>query len=107
MSAHAPKEVYKFVLDSKEAVQLTHLNDAVLSQVAMQPVESFWFAGAGGTKVQGFIIKPSNFDAQRKYPVKFLIHGGPQVQWGDEWTYPSNPDLSPPSSSLCIMINTP
>jgi dipeptidyl aminopeptidase/acylaminoacyl peptidase len=105
MSAHAPNEVYKFVLDSKEAVQLTHLNDAVLSQVAMQPVESFWFAGAGGTKVQGFIIKPSNFDAQRKYPVKFLIHGGPQGQWGDEWTYRWNAELFAADGYVVIMIN--
>src|SRR5208337_3406900 len=58
--------------------QLTHLNDAVLSQVAMSPLEPFWFEGAKGDKVQGFLVKPPNFDAAKKYPVKFLIHGGPE-----------------------------
>ena len=105
MSARAPNEVYKFVLDSKESVQLTHVNDAVLSQVVMQPVESFWFAGAGGTKVQGFMVKPPGFDAQKKYPVKFLIHGGPQGQWGDEWTYRWNAELFAADGYVVIMIN--
>lgn len=85
--------------------QLTHLNDAVLSQVAMQPLESFWFAGAGGTKVQGFIIKPPNFESQKRYPVKFLIHGGPQGQWGDEWSYRWNAELLAANGYVVIMIN--
>ncbi len=86
-------------------LQLTHLNDAVLSQVSMQPLESFWFAGAGGAKVQGFIVRPPNFDPQKKYPVKFLIHGGPQGQWGDEWTYRWNPELFAADGYVVIMIN--
>ena len=76
-----------------EPHQLTHLNDAVLSQVAMSPLESFWFTGAHGDKVQGFLVKPPNFDASKKYPVKFLIHGGPQGAWGDDWSYRWNPEL--------------
>jgi dipeptidyl aminopeptidase/acylaminoacyl peptidase len=66
--------------------QLTHFNDAVLSQVAMSPLESFWFTGAHNDKVQGFLVKPPNFDASKKYPVKFLIHGGPQGAWVDDWS---------------------
>jgi len=91
--------------------QLTHFNDAALSQVAMSPLESFWFTGAHGDKVQGFLVKPPNFDASKKYPVKFLIHGGPQGAWGDDWSYRWNPELfaSPTSSTssgyVVIMIN--
>jgi len=72
---------------------ITHFNDAVLSQIAMSPLESFWFTGAHGDKVQGFLVKPPNFDASKKYPVKFLIHGGPQGAWGDDWSYRWNPEL--------------
>jgi dipeptidyl aminopeptidase/acylaminoacyl peptidase len=92
-------------------LQLTHLNDAVLSQVAMSPLESFWFTGAHNDKVEGFLVKPPNFDASKKYPVKFLIHGGPQGAWGDDWSYRWNPELfaSPtsatPSGYVVIMIN--
>jgi dipeptidyl aminopeptidase/acylaminoacyl peptidase len=91
--------------------KLTLFNDAVLSQVAMSPLESFWFAGAHGDKVQGFLVKPPNFDASKKYPVKFLIHGGPQGAWGDDWSYRWNPELfAAPTSTqtsgyVVIMIN--
>jgi dipeptidyl aminopeptidase/acylaminoacyl peptidase len=85
--------------------QLTHLNDAALSQVAMSPLESFWFTGAHDDKVQGFLVKPPNFDASKKYPVKFLIHGGPQGAWGDDWSYRWNPELFAANGYVVIMIN--
>ena len=84
---------------------LTHLNDSVLSQVAMSPLETFRFDGAKGDKVQGFLVKPPNFDASKKYPVKFLIHGGPQGAWGDDWSYRWNPELFAASGYVVIMIN--
>ena len=88
-----------------QAQPLTHLNDAVLSQIAMSPLESFWFEGAKGDKVQGFLVKPPNFDANKKYPVKFLIHGGPQGAWGDDWSYRWNPELFAANGYVVIMIN--
>jgi len=112
MTVQHPVEIYKLALPPEGAVQpLTHLNDAVLSQVAMSPLESFWFTGAHDDKVEGFLVKPPNFDASKKYPVKFLIHGGPQGAWGDDWSYRWNPELfaSPtpatPSGYVVIMIN--
>jgi dipeptidyl aminopeptidase/acylaminoacyl peptidase len=105
MSVRAPNEVYRLAIGNKEAVQRTHLNNAVLAHVAMQPAEPFWFGGAGGTKVQGFIVKPPNFDPQKKYPVKFLIHGGPQGQWGDEWSYRWNAELMAANGYVVIMVN--
>ncbi len=85
--------------------RVTHLNDAVLSQVAMSPLETFWFPGTNGDKVQGFLVKPPNFDASKKYPVKFLIHGGPQGAWGDDWSYRWNPELFAANGYVVIMIN--
>ena len=73
--------------------QLTHLNDAILSQVSMSPLEPFWFTGAHGDQVEGFLVKPPNFDPAKKYPVKFIIHGGPEVPMGDEWSYRWNAEL--------------
>ncbi len=92
--------------DSPQAIaQLAHMNDAVLSQVAMSQLESFWFTGAHGDKVEGFLVKPPNFDASKKYPVKFLIHGGPQGAWGDDWSYRWNPELFAANGYVVIMIN--
>jgi dipeptidyl aminopeptidase/acylaminoacyl peptidase len=81
------------------------LNDAVLSQVAMSPLEPFWFTGAHGDKVQGFLVKPPIFDASRKYPLKFLIHGGPEGAWGDDWSYRWNPELFAANGYVVVMIN--
>ena len=88
-----------------KATALTHLNDGVLSEVAMSPLESFWFPGAKGDKVEGFLVKPPNFDASKKYPVKFLIHGGPQGAWGDDWSYRWNPELFAANGYVVVMIN--
>ena len=93
------------------AKPLTHFNDALFSEISMSPLESFWFTGAHNDKVEGFLVKPPNFDANKKYPVKFLIHGGPQGAWGDDWSYRWNPELfasptsSTPSGYVVIMIN--
>ncbi len=118
MSIGSPTEIYRIVLPKKidpydlpKGEQLTHVNDALLAQISMSPLESFWFPGANGDKVQGFLVKPPNFDPSKKYPVKFLIHGGPQGAWGDDWSYRWNPELfaaptsSTPSGYVVIMIN--
>ncbi len=85
--------------------QATHLNDALLAQLDMPKMESFWFPSVGGVQVQGFLIKPPGFDPQKKYPVKFLIHGGPQGEWGDSWSYRWNPELFAANGYVVVMIN--
>ncbi|MGB9074996.1 MAG: S9 family peptidase [Terriglobales bacterium] len=112
MSLQRPTEIQKLVPPAKidpydlpTGEQLTHLNDAVLSQVAMSPLEPFWFTGAHGDKVEGFLVKPPNFDPAKKYPVKFLIHGGPEGAWGDDWSYRWNPELFAANGYVVIMIN--
>jgi dipeptidyl aminopeptidase/acylaminoacyl peptidase len=88
-----------------KAEPVTHINDVLLSQVDMSPLETFWFIGAHNDRVQGFLVKPPNFDASKKYPVKFLIHGGPQGAWGDDWSYRWNPQLFAANGYVVIMIN--
>jgi dipeptidyl aminopeptidase/acylaminoacyl peptidase len=84
---------------------LTGLNEVLLSGIEMSPLESFWFTGAHGDTVEGFLVKPPYFDANKKYPVKFLIHGGPQGAWGDDWSYRWNPELFAANGYVVIMIN--
>jgi dipeptidyl aminopeptidase/acylaminoacyl peptidase len=84
---------------------LTHLNDALVEQLNLSKLESFWFEGAEGAKVQGFVIRPPKFDSARKYPLKFLIHGGPQGAWGDAWSYRWNPELMAASGYVVVMVN--
>ena len=88
-----------------KARQLTHLNDAVLSQVEMSPLEAFWFEGAEKAKVQGFLVRPPDFDPKKKYPLKLLIHGGPQGAWGDDWSYRWNAELFAANGYVVLQIN--
>ena len=74
--------------------QITFLNQKLEDEVDIRPSESIWVDGAGGDKVQVFIVKPHNFDASKKYPLIINVHGGPQMQWmnsfrGDWQVYPA------------------
>jgi dipeptidyl aminopeptidase/acylaminoacyl peptidase len=77
----------------------------VLGKVAMNPLESFWFTGAEGARVQGFLLKPPQYDPMKRFPVKFLIHGGPQGAWGDEWSYRWNSQMFAADGYVVVMIN--
>ena len=89
----------------KAAEQITHLNDEHLSKLDLEDMESFLFVAQDGKGVQGFLIRPPGFDASKKYPVKFLIHGGPQGAWGDSWSYRWNAELLAANGYVVIMIN--
>ena len=54
-------------------------------------VLDFWFYGANAKQVHGFLHLPESFDRKKKYPLAFLIHGGPQGAWEDSWSTRWNP----------------
>jgi dipeptidyl aminopeptidase/acylaminoacyl peptidase len=87
------------------ALPLTHLNTALLNQLDLSKMDSFWLPSIGNVKVQGFLIRPPSFDPHKKYPVKFLIHGGPQGAWGDSWSYRWNAELFAANGYVVVMIN--
>src|SRR5437762_3163807 len=75
MSIQAPNEIWRLDLSTghdANPTAVTHMNDALLSQIDMQPLESFTFKGAINDDVQGFLIKPPGFDPNKRYPLKFL-----------------------------------
>jgi dipeptidyl aminopeptidase/acylaminoacyl peptidase len=115
MSVTAPNEIWKYEMPNDPHIgthsgepwqSVTHMNDALLSQIDMQPLESFTFKGANNDDVQGFMVKPPGFDPNKKYPLKFLIHGGPQGAWGNSWTYRWNAELFAATGNyVVVMIN--
>jgi len=88
----SPAEVYA-ASGNAASWQVTHENDPWLKAVAMNPPESLTVPGAGGTPVQYWVVKPPAFDPAKKYPIVFMIHGGPQGEWGDGWSARWNPTL--------------
>ncbi len=107
MSVTYPNQIRKYELGStsSESEKVADLNVAVLSRVAMSPLENFWFPGAFGDPVQAFLVRPPNVDPSRDYPVKFIIHGGPEVPMGDLWSYRWNAELFAASGYVVLMIN--
>jgi dipeptidyl aminopeptidase/acylaminoacyl peptidase len=107
MSAAFPTQIRKYELakGKGEGEKLADLNEAVLSQVIMTPLESFWFTGALGDPIQGFLMRPPNLEPNKDYPLKFIIHGGPEVPMGDLWSYRWNAELFAASGYVVIMIN--
>lgn len=100
-----PNDIYEMNLETREVTQLTHTNDSLLSQLDMNPWEPFWFSGAGETKVEGFVIKPPHFDPNKKYPMVYLVHGGPQGQWMNEFHYRWNAELFASPGYVVVMVN--
>jgi len=84
---------------------VTSVNKAVLEQFDMTKAETFSFVGAHGDQVEGLLVRPPNFDAGKKYPLKFLVHGGPQGAWGDDWSFRWNPELFAANGYVVVMIN--
>jgi dipeptidyl aminopeptidase/acylaminoacyl peptidase len=86
-NTNRPSEL--FTLDPKSGAvrQLTHFNETILAELDLGKVESYWFDGAGGAKIQGWLILPPGFDATKTYPMVQLMHGGPHTMVRDSWSY--------------------
>ena len=102
-----PAQLYKARLgDSKTAaVQLTNLNAEALKDVKFGEYEQFSFKGAKGDTVYGYVMKPWNAVAGQKYPVAFLIHGGPQGSFGNSWSYRWNPQTYAGAGYATVFID--
>ncbi len=88
-SMAAPAEIMRANTDGSGVASITRANP---SYNLSKAEELEWIGGMQAT-VHGFLVKPANFDAGRKYPLLVLIHGGPQGAWSDNWGYRWNPQM--------------
>ena len=84
---------------------VTHVDAERLQGVEPAAYAPFTFAGWNGDTVHGWIMRPSGYQAGRKYPVAFLIHGGPQGSWTDGWSYRWNPQVFAGHGYAVVMID--
>ncbi|MBN2280566.1 MAG: S9 family peptidase [Candidatus Marinimicrobia bacterium] len=100
-----PFEIYCTEINPGVSKKLTGFNDDIFANIEQNPGEDFWYEGADSTKVHGFLIKPPFFDAAKKYPTVFMVHGGPQGAWHDGWHFRWNPEIWAAQGYVMVMIN--
>ena len=88
----APADIYRVNADGTTR-QLTNENAGWLAGVDIPKPKSMTVRAANGANVQYWLLTPPNFDASKKYPVVFMLHGGPQGDWADGWSNRWNPSL--------------
>ncbi|MBM4191597.1 MAG: S9 family peptidase [Gammaproteobacteria bacterium] len=77
-----------FLVRPQAALQrVTAVNAAALAGKTFAAFEQFSFAGAEDKKVYGYIMKPQGWQPGQKYPVAFIVHGGPQVSFANQWSW--------------------
>jgi dipeptidyl aminopeptidase/acylaminoacyl peptidase len=88
-----PAEIYRADIDAGSLTALTGANKNLMAGFGLRNAEEVEWTGALGKKIHGFIVKPSNFDPSKKYPLTVIIHGGPQSAFNDSWGYRWNPQV--------------
>jgi len=83
-----PPDIVKIDLKKPTAItQLTEVNADLLAGTRVGDVEEFWYSSSGGARIQGWLVKPPNFDPSRKYPLIMEIHGGPHGMYNVGFNY--------------------
>lgn len=104
-SATMPPELFTAALDGSGLRSLAPLNGSALAALDLAPLESLSFTGALGDSVHGWLLRPPGFDPARKYPLTYLIHGGPQSAWLDSWGARWNYHLFASRGHVVAMVN--
>ena len=80
-----PSEVFTASLEGGEPLRLTSFNETLAAEVDIRPAETIWVEGEEGMMIQVFLVKPHDFDPDKKYPLILNVHGGPQSPWRDRY----------------------
>ncbi len=92
-SLGGPVDLYSIAGSGGKSARLTRVNETLLSQRQLGAYEQFSFAGWSGETVHGYVMKPARFAEGEKYPIAMIVHGGPQVSFGNAWSYRWNPQV--------------
>ncbi len=104
-SLTSPNELHSFNLKTGEIKKLTGVNDEIVKNIEFSTPEEFWFTNRDGIKVHGWLLKPVPFDKNKKYPLAFYIHGGPQGSWEDNFHYRWNLQILPAQGYVAVAID--
>jgi dipeptidyl aminopeptidase/acylaminoacyl peptidase len=100
-----PTELFTVVRDGSDERAVTRLNEAKVAAARVGRPEQFSFKGALGETVYGYLVYPVDFDPAKKYPVAFLVHGGPQGAFGNDFHYRWNPQAYAGAGYAAVMVD--
>ncbi len=100
-----PAEVYRVGSDGAGLSPVTQINRSRIAGAGLRNAESVEWTGALGKRIHGYLLKPVNFEPNRKYPLLVLIHGGPQSAWNNNWGYRWNPQIFTDAGYVVFMPN--
>jgi len=100
-----PVELYSVQPDGRNIRKITNINDEKIAAARMGQYEQFTFAGWKGQTVYCYVVKPVDFNPAKKYPVAFLIHGGPQGSFGNSFHYRWNPQAYTGAGYAAVMVD--
>ncbi len=101
----SPVELYVVNADGSDPRPITTFNAHKLAAVRMGEYEQFTFKGWNDEKVYCYVVKPVHFDPAKRYPVAFLIHGGPQGSFGNHFHYRWNPQAYAGAGYAAVMVD--
>jgi dipeptidyl aminopeptidase/acylaminoacyl peptidase len=101
----APVELFSVRADGSDVRRLTNINAEKVAAARMGKPEQITFEGANGDTVYAYVVTPADFDPARKYPVAFLIHGGPQGTMGNHFHYRWNPQAYAGAGYAAVMVD--
>ncbi len=101
----SPADLYSLGLDGGARTQLTQVNAELLKGVEFGAYEQFHFKGANDDTVYGWVVKPVGFDSAKRYPVAFMVHGGPQGSMGNLFHYRWNPQTHAGQGYAAVFID--
>jgi len=101
----SPAQLYSMNPSGGKARTLTRHNEARLADLTLGEFDQFSFKGAHDETVYGYVVKPAAFSKGRKYPVAFIIHGGPQTSMGNYWHYRWNPQTYAGAGYAVVFID--
>jgi len=104
-SLKSPAELQALTLRGAALRELPRMNAELLSQRRLGDPVQFTFSGANDDIVYGYVMKPSNFDPGKRYPVAFIVHGGPQVSFANGWSYRWNPQTYAGAGYASVFID--
>lgn len=84
-SANMPSEVVR--ISGSKHTFINSFNKERLEKLDLPEVEEFWMTSSRGKKIRSLIVRPAGFDANKKYPLFVVMHGGPAGSWKENWSY--------------------